>query len=242
MAVNPIKAAITDVILTFLWMCCASSLGIGTTIIAAALGIQGSLTLVITTVLIAAVVFVFNFIGELLGGASFNPTGTILFYAAGLGDDSLFSMALRFPAQAVGAVGGALAMKELMPIRYQHMLGGPALKVDAHTGAIAEGVLTFVISLAVLIIIFKVSGGPMIKTWLIAVATVAMIIAGANYTGPSMNPVNAFGWAYVNDWHNTWEQFYVYWICPFVGAVLAAWVFRFLFPQPKMQKAHVKKE
>jgi len=38
--------------------------------------------------------------------------------------------------------------------------------------------------------------------------------------------LQAFGWAYVNNWHNTWEQFYVYWICPFIGAILAAWVFR----------------
>ncbi|KAK9290041.1 hypothetical protein L1049_008204 [Liquidambar formosana] len=46
----------------------------------------------------------------------------------------------------------------------------------------------------------------------------------------------AFGWAYVNNWHNTWEQFYVYWICPFIGAILAAWVFRVLFPPATKQK------
>ncbi|PNY14998.1 aquaporin sip1-2-like protein [Trifolium pratense] len=34
-----------------------------------------------------------------MGGASFNPTGNASFYAAGLGSDTLFSMALRFPAQ-----------------------------------------------------------------------------------------------------------------------------------------------
>ncbi|MBO8631193.1 aquaporin, partial [Staphylococcus aureus] len=46
------------------------------------------------------------------------------------------------------------------------------------------------------------------------------------YTGPAMNPANAFGWAYVNNRHNTWEQLYVYWVCPFIGAILAAWTFR----------------
>ncbi|CAJ1953411.1 unnamed protein product, partial [Sphenostylis stenocarpa] len=35
----------------------------------------------------------------------------------------------------------------------------------------------------------------------------------------------AFGWAYFEKRHNTWDQFYVYWICPFVGAILAAWLF-----------------
>ncbi|KAK9265674.1 hypothetical protein L1049_001684 [Liquidambar formosana] len=48
--------------------------------------------------------------------------------------------------------------------------------------------------------------------------------------------MTAFGWAYVNNWHNTWEQFYVYWICPFIGAILAAWVFRVLFPPATKQK------
>ncbi|KAF8401828.1 hypothetical protein HHK36_012774 [Tetracentron sinense] len=46
----------------------------------------------------------------------------------------------------------------------------------------------------------------------------------------------AFGWAYVGNRHNTWEQFYVYWICPFIGAILAAWVFRVIFPPPVKQK------
>lgn len=49
--------------------------------------------------------------------------------------------------------------------------------------------------------------------------------------------LQAFGWAYVDSWHDTWEQFYVYWICPFLGAILAAWVFRVFFPpQPQVKK------
>ncbi|KAG5552168.1 hypothetical protein RHGRI_010307 [Rhododendron griersonianum] len=48
--------------------------------------------------------------------------------------------------------------------------------------------------------------------------------------------LQAFGWAYVNNQHNTWEQFYVYWICPFIGAILAAFVFRTVFPPPAKQK------
>ncbi|EPS60952.1 hypothetical protein M569_13850, partial [Genlisea aurea] len=45
----------------------------------------------------------------------------------------------------------------------------------------------------------------------------------------------AFGWAYVNNAHATWSHFYVYWISPFTGALLAAWVYRFLFPPPPPQ-------
>ncbi|GAU47628.1 hypothetical protein TSUD_137590 [Trifolium subterraneum] len=124
-----------------------------------------------------------------MGGASFNPTGNASFYAAGLGSDTLFSMAIRFPAQALGAVGGAMAIKEVMPPKYSHMIGGPALKVDLHTGAIAEGVLTFVITFLVLFILLRGPRSEFMKTLLMAISTVAMILIGSTYTGPSMNPI-----------------------------------------------------
>ncbi|EEF36961.1 aquaporin sip2.1, putative [Ricinus communis] len=236
-----IKAAAGDAVLTFMWVFCSSLFGFFTTLIATALGVQHHVwaTLFITTVLVFVFVFLFGLIAEFLGGASFNPTGTASFYAAGATADNLFSMALRFPAQAAGAVGGALAILEVMPLQYKHMLGGPALKVDLHTGAIAEGVLTFFISFAVLVIILRGPRNLFVQNWLIAVVTVALVVTGSKYTGPSMNPANAFGWAYINKWHNTWEQFYVYWISPFIGATLAAWIFRLIFPPPapKQKKA-----
>ncbi|OVA13482.1 Major intrinsic protein [Macleaya cordata] len=233
-----VKAVIGDAVITFLWVFCASTLGIFTSIIATALGVDGGLTssLLITTVLVSILVFLFNWIGDALGGASFNPTGNASFYAAGLGSDNLFSLAFRFPAQALGALGGTLAIIQVVPPHYKHMLGGPSLKVDLHTGAIAEGVLTFIISFAVLFIVLRGPDNPLVKTWMLSISTVALVVAGSGYTGPSMNPANAFGWAYINNRHNTWEQFYVYWICPFIGAILAAWVFRALFPPPTKQK------
>ncbi|KAL2487704.1 putative aquaporin SIP1-2 [Forsythia ovata] len=232
-----IKAAVADGVLTFMWVFCASTLGTLTFVVASALGVaQGLPTLLITTVLVFLLLFIFGIIGDVLGGATFNPTAIAAFYAAGIGGaDSLFSAALRFPAQAAGAVGGALAIMEVMPMQYKHMLGGPSLKVDLHTGAIAEGVLTFTITFAVLLIVLRGPSNPLVKNWLLATSTVAVVVTGSSYTGPSMNPANAFGWAYVYNKHNTWEQFYVYWICPFIGAILAAWVFRFLFPPPAKQ-------
>ncbi|KAF6164666.1 hypothetical protein GIB67_032438 [Kingdonia uniflora] len=231
-----IKAAIGDGVITFMWVFCASTFGLCTSIIASALGVQGPVTIAITTSLVAILVFVFTVIGEVLGGASFNPTGTAAFYAAGIGGDNLISMALRFPAQALGALGGAVAILEVIPLKYKHMIGGPSLKVDLHTGAIAEGILTFVISFAVLFIILRGPNSPILKTIMLSIATVALVVAGSSYTGPSMNPAIAFGWAYVYNRHNTWEQFYVYWICPFIGAILAGWIFRVVFPPPVKQK------
>ncbi|KAL4560769.1 hypothetical protein LXL04_032923 [Taraxacum kok-saghyz] len=469
-----VKAAIGDGVLTFMWVFCASTLGAATSVIATAVGIQGMASLLITISLVFILLLIFGVIGDALGGASFNPTGTAAFYAAGLGRDSLVSAAVRFPAQsstvflnpaclnlsllssspttnlvsteasascclaqicpcshsglkrsknmeideqvamflhvlahnvknrviisrfrrsgetisrhfsrvcnatirlhtrllkkpepvpanstgqrwkwfknclgaldgtyikclvplderpryrtrkndiatnvlgvcsqdskgisgifhefqfhflrtkqtlelipipftanqtaygigflfltdsfsnsnsfsfsnnlptkqplrALGAVGGALAIVEVMPSEYKHKLGGPSLKVDQHTGAIAEGVLTFIVSLLVLSIILKGPKSPLIKNFLLSTSIVTMVVAGSSYTGPSMNPANAFGWAYVNKRHDTWEHFYVYWICPFVGAIFAGWVFRLFFPhqsKTKVKKTKTKK-
>ncbi|GMH10734.1 hypothetical protein Nepgr_012575 [Nepenthes gracilis] len=242
MALGMVRAAISDAFLTFLWVFCVSTLRASTYYIATAIGVQGHLTLLITYALVATLLFAFSVIGTALGGASFNPTTTAAFYAAGFGGQSLYSMALRFPAQAAGAVGGAIAIKEVMPMHYKHMLGGPSLKVDVHTGAVAEGLLTFFISLAVLIVVLRTRVSSLAKASLIAMATVTLVVAGSGYTGPSMNPANAFGWAYLNNKHDTWEHFYVYWICPFIGATLAAVVYRVVFSQPQPQPQQPKRQ
>uniref|UniRef100_A0A7N0V0G2 Uncharacterized protein n=1 Tax=Kalanchoe fedtschenkoi TaxID=63787 RepID=A0A7N0V0G2_KALFE len=233
-----IKSAVADGVLTLMWVFCSSTFGILTSLVAAATGVQGLKypSLFITTALVFLFVLVFNVIGDAMGGASFNPTGTASFYAAGLTHDSLISLSVRFPAQAAGAVFGVLAVKEFLPAKYQHMVRGPYLKVELHTGAIAEGVLTFVISFTVLFIILRGPRNKFLKIWLLAMSTVALVVAGSTFTGPAMNPANAFGWAYLNNKHNTWEQLYVYWICPFAGAILAGWVFRAIFPPPPVKE------
>ncbi|XP_076896457.1 aquaporin SIP1-2-like [Bidens hawaiensis] len=232
-----IKVAVGDSVLTFLWVFCASCLGAATSVIAKAIGIQGMASLFITMSLVFILLFVFGFVGAVLGGASFNPTGTAAFYAVGVGGDSLISAAVRFPAQAVGAVGGAFAALELMPSKYKYTLGGPSLKVDMHTGALAESILTFTSTMCVLYIILRGPKSIIMKNWLLSMSMMTLVFFGRGYTGPSMNPANAFGWAYVNNRHNTWEQFYVYWISPFVGAISAAWIFRFVFPPPSKVKS-----
>nr|AJI43710.1 small basic intrinsic protein [Hevea brasiliensis] len=234
-----IKAAIGDAILTSMWVFSMPLLGIFASAVAAYIGVEAMSVagLFITINVATCFVLTFSLIGAALGGASFNPTATISFYAAGIKPDaSLMSMAVRFPAQAAGGVGGAKAILQAMPSKYKHLLKGPSLKVDLHTGAVAEGTLTFVFCLAMLLVMVKGPKNLLLKVWMVAVVTVGLVVSGRQYTGPSLNPANAYGWAYINNWHNTWELFYVYWICPFVGATLAAWVFRYLFKAPIKDK------
>lgn len=236
-----VRAAIGDAILTSLWVFSAPMMGILTPMIATYLGVQArSLAgLFITSILATILVSIFKLIGDALGGASFNPSTTVSFYAAGLKrDSSLISMAVQFPAQAAGGVLGAKALLQVLPSQYKQRLRGPSLKVLLHTGVIAEALLTLGLSFCILFIVLRGPKSPLLKVWLLAVATVGLVVAGSGYTGPSMNPANAFGWAFVHNQHTTWDHFYVYWIGPFTGATLAGWIYRFLFiPQIKQKKA-----
>lgn len=105
-----IKAAIGDGVLTFMWVFCSSMLGIASSTITKALDIQNISyngfpypSFLVTTTLVFLLVFIFSLIGNAMGGASFNPTGTAAFYALGLGSDTLISLALRFPAQVIAS-------------------------------------------------------------------------------------------------------------------------------------------
>ncbi|KAI4325085.1 hypothetical protein MLD38_030512 [Melastoma candidum] len=237
-----VKTAVGDAVLTSLWVAGASTLGTLTLVVSSAIGVspRSPPGLAVTTLLATALLLIFSILGALLGGASFNPATTVALKTAGLKPDAtLLALGVRFPAQAAGGVAGALTILQLMPSKYKHMLKGPSLKVDSHTGALAEGAFTFVLCLALLTIFTRGPRNLLVKMSMVAIVTVALVVTGSSYTGPSMNPANAFGWAYVNGWHTTWELFYVYWMCPFVGAFLAATIFKLLFPvqKPKEKKA-----
>lgn len=234
-----IKSAIADAILTSIFVFFISTLRIISTKTSLFLNLQPvSLpALFITTILNTIIILTVTLIGRILGGASFNPSSTISFYTLGLRpDSSLLSMAIRFPAQAIGGAMGIKSILYVMPSEYLHMMKGPSLKVDLHTGAIAEGVLSFTHNFVILILVLKGPKNPWLKVYLLSVTTLVLVILGSGYTGPSLNPANAFGWAYINNKHNSWEQFYVFWICPLIGASLAALVYRFVFMSPVKEK------
>ncbi|XP_015578251.1 aquaporin SIP1-1 isoform X2 [Ricinus communis] len=164
-----IKSAVGDAVLTSMWVFIAPFLGVLTSIIASYVGIEPrSVPALFITINLATLrLLTFSFIGALLGGASFNPNTTVSLYAAGLKSDmSLVSMAVRFPAQAAGGAGGATAMKILqaLPRKYHHMLKGPTLNVDLHTGA----VVGFLYCLALLLVMTKGPKNFLLKIWLLA--------------------------------------------------------------------------
>ncbi|KAF8094594.1 hypothetical protein N665_0359s0035 [Sinapis alba] len=232
---NAVRSALGDMVITFFWVILSATFGLQTAAIVSAAGFHGITWAppLITTVVVFFSISVFTVIANFLGGASFNPCGNAAFYTAGVSRDSLFSLAIRSPAQAVGAAGGAITIMEMIPEKYKTMIGGrPSFRVDAHSGAISEVILSFCVTFLVLLIILRGPRKLLAKTFLLAIATVSVFMAGSKFTRPFMNPAIAFGWAYLHKSHNTWNHFYVYWFSSFTGAILSAMLFRSLFPPP----------
>lgn len=94
-----VKSAIGDMVMTFSWVVLSATFGIQTAAIVSAADFFQGITwapLAITTFLIFFYVTIFTVI---FGSASFNPTGNAAFYVAGIPGDTLFSLAIRLPAQ-----------------------------------------------------------------------------------------------------------------------------------------------
>lgn len=236
------RKAVADAFITFLWTFSVASLGAVTMAVAPALGLDGPRAVYVTLALVSLHICFFGFLGEALGGASWNPTASVAFAYAGASDDDLWALAVRLPAQMAGAVGGVMALLEVMPTRYRHTLAGPRVRVPLPTGVLAEGILTFAITLIVMWALLRGPRSPVAKTLVIIVASVALVAAGEPYTGPAMNPANAFGWAFVANRHTSWEHFAVYWAGPMVGTIFAVWAFNLLFgSQPSHAKAKQSK-
>lgn len=233
-----VKVAAADGILTFAWTVVTSGLGAATFVLGDYLEWQGDRTPILySIVLVLNLIFVELSVAS--GGATWNPTAPMAFYVSGVGDDTLFSLALRIPSMAIGAAGGVWAVHELMPGSFKHTLGpGPNLKGGLHQGALAEGVLTFVLTLVVLYVVLRATKNRFLQTPIIVTCALILVRFAGAYTGPAMNPSDAFGWAYFNGRHTSGEHIYVYWVTPFIGALFAAGVYRLLLspsPSPPSQ-------
>lgn len=185
---------------------------------------------------VVGLLFLFYGLSKLTNGATYNPLTVIAYSAAGITHYPLSVLSLRIPAQVVGAMVGASAAVSCLPATYQSMMTGPLLRVDPHSGAIIEGVLTFAVVFIALTTTLRGPRSGIQKTWIISITRVSLSVVAVEYTGPALNPANAFGWAYLKNRHNTWEHIYVYWIAPILATLAAAWVVRAILAPPKVKE------
>ncbi len=156
-----------------------------------------------------------------LSGAHFNPSVTVA-----------FAVTRHFPwrdvlaylgGQLLGAIAGALTLRLLFG-------SGANLGVTLPTGSAWQSFGLEVLLTAVLMfVIIAVATDSRAAGQLAALAIGATVALDALWGGPisgaSMNPARSFGPALIA---GVWQDQWVYWLGPLIGAVLGAAIYQFL--------------
>lgn len=157
-----------------------------------------------------------------ISGGVVNPAVAIGLWVAGkLGG---LRTVVYIVAELAGGIFGALMLRIAVPAEMWKAasLGTPLLAANVGTGKgiLLEAILTF-------FLVFAVFGtavdprGPLSKTAGLTIGLVIAfdILAAGPLTGASMNPARTFGPGLVS---GTWTNWWVYWVGPIAGAVIAA--------------------
>ncbi len=137
---------------------------------------------------------------------------------------------VQFGAAAIAA----LILRWILPnaIENQSHLGVPSLGggIGSSAGVVVEAILTFFL----VIVVFATAVDPrgafkQIAGLAIGFTITLDILMGGVLTGAAMNPARAFGPQLVG---RHWAHFWVWYIGPFAGAVIAACVYELLYLRP----------
>jgi len=164
-----------------------------------------------------------------ISGGHFNPAVTL---ALAIARKHPWNRVLTYwAAQLIGAILAGLVLRLFFEPYYAAEtathLGTPTVAptVGAGLAILIEAVLT-------MFLVWTVFGtavspdAPKIAGFGIGLIVTADILVGGPLTGAAMNPARHFGTAVVSGYLDNW---YVYWIGPFIGAALAALSYRYIF-------------
>ena len=167
-----------------------------------------------------------------ISGAHFNPAVT--FGLAVAGKHPWARVPTYWAAQLIGGVLAGFALRyvfdfSIVAIDKTH-LGTPALAgtVTPLAGIVIEAILT-------LFLVWAVYGtavsplAPRIAGFGIGLTVMTDILLGGPLTGAAMNPARWFGTAIPAGFYDNW---YVYWVGPLLGAAIAGLSVRYLFGPP----------
>jgi MIP family channel proteins len=155
-----------------------------------------------------------------ISGGHLNPAVTLGLLAARR--INARTAAAYIPAQLIGAVLGALTLKQVFPpagLRAES-LGTPTLaaNVTFAQGTSLEAILTFFLVSAVFGTCVN-SEAPKVGGFGVGLVLLFDILIGGPFTGAAMNPARAFGPALVA---GQWVAHAVYWVGPILGGLVAA--------------------
>ena len=169
-------------------------------------------------------------VGHLSGG-HVNPAVTVAAWVTGNIRTAL--AAVYVVSQLAGAVVGALLLRWVFPAAAwrRAALGAPLVN---HAAGMTNGKAVVLEAILTFFLVFAVYGtavderGPFTKIAGLPIGLVLTfdLLAGGPLTGAAVNPARAFGPELVG---GTWTDWWVYWIGPVGGGVVAAAVYWFSF-------------
>ena len=161
-----------------------------------------------------------------VSGGHINPAVTIAALIAGKIKPP--DAAVYIVAQLIGAAIAGILLLALYPAASGAAVnyGTPSLSASTSilTGILFEAVMTFfLVSMVFGTVIDR--RAPKIAGFGVGLLVVVDVLAGGPFTGAAMNPARWFGPALASSFFANW---YVYWIGPILGGIVAALIYRYL--------------
>ena len=200
-------------------------LGAGSVVAAQYAGLGNAALLVIAVAngvgLALAISFAMN-----ISGGHINPVVTLAAWINGLinARDAIVYVI----AQLIGAIAAGMVLISLypavigMPVHY----GAPALGsgVGVVQGILLEAIATFFLVIMVMGTAVD-KRAPKMAGFGVGLTVVLDVLAIGAFTGAAMNPARAIGPTLAAGFFTNW---YVYWIGPIIGAIVAALIYKYL--------------
>ncbi|XP_030062707.1 aquaporin-8-like [Microcaecilia unicolor] len=162
-----------------------------------------------------------------ISGAHFNPAVTLAVFAAG-GLSPLFLLPYWF-CQLSGAMLGAVLAKSMVN-ETVFVKGTGASCMVGEGSTISEAL--FVELIFSFFLIFTVVMGVLgdhskteMTSFSVTFTVIAAALGGGSISSACLNPARALGPAIVA---NYWSYHWIFWICPFISAILVSIIYRFL--------------
>ncbi|XP_073271683.1 aquaporin PIP2-2-like [Primulina huaijiensis] len=179
-------------------------------------------------------IFVLVYCTAGISGGHLNPAVTFgLFLARKV---SLIRTLLYMAAQCLGAICGVGLVKALQSSNFNKYGGGAnqlAAGYSKGVGLGAEIIGTFVLEYTVFSATdpkrnARDSHVPVLAPLPIGFAVFVVVLATSPITGTGINPARSFGAAVIYNNNAVWDDQWVFWVGPFIGAAIAAFYHKYI--------------
>jgi MIP family channel proteins len=163
-----------------------------------------------------------------ISGGHFNPSITLGFVATRR--ITLRLAVAYWVSQLLGAIAAAFILRFLFSEISVRFGAAPAPHTTDGKAFVLEAIMTFFLVWAVWATAVDVRGAfKSIAGLAIGLSITIDVLAGGPVTGAAMNPARAFGPELAG---NTWHGWWIYWVGPVAGALIASLVYEYLYLRP----------